>query len=128
MDAPDQPESGRWLWRDANGNGRFDAGEYTKTEGPSGEYWASNVDPRGDLWQAGATPVSGGGGSSGSTSTATPKYDPKPSVVRCPPPFNDLLRTEYDPATDTMWLTGQTKDRPISERRVGHRRDRRGPI
>jgi hypothetical protein len=31
-----------------------------------------------------------------------------------PKPFDDLLRTEYDPQTDTMYLSGQTKDRPIS--------------
>ena len=31
-----------------------------------------------------------------------------------PAPFSDLLRTEYDPATDVMYLTGQTKDHPIS--------------
>ncbi len=31
-----------------------------------------------------------------------------------PGPLTDLLRTEYIPATDTMYLTGQTKDRPIS--------------
>jgi hypothetical protein len=31
-----------------------------------------------------------------------------------PAPFNDLLRTEYVPETDTMYLSGQTKDRPIS--------------
>jgi hypothetical protein len=31
-----------------------------------------------------------------------------------PAPFTDLLRTEYEPSTDTMWLTGQTKDRKIS--------------
>ena len=47
-------------------------------------------------------------------STATRRYDPKPEHRPMPAPFNDLLRTEYDPATDTMWLTGQTKDRPIS--------------
>ena len=109
-----QPESGRWLWRDANGNGSFDAGEYTKTEGPSGEYWASNVDPRGDLWQAGRDTGIWRWKFLGLDEHGNPKYDPKPEHRPMPAPFNDLLRTEYDPATDTMWLTGQTKDRPIS--------------
>jgi hypothetical protein len=31
-----------------------------------------------------------------------------------PPPIIDLLRTEYIPETDTMYLSGQTQDRPIS--------------
>ena len=111
---PHQPESGRWLWRDANGNGRFDAGEYTRTEGPSGEFWASNVDPRGDLWQAGRDTGIWRWKFLGLDEHGNPKYDPKPEHRPMPAPFNDLLRTEYDPATDTMWLTGQTKDRPIS--------------
>ncbi len=111
---PHQPESGRWLWRDANGNGRFDAGEYTRTEGPSGEYWASNVDPRGDLWQAGRDTGIWRWKFLGLDEHGNPRYDPKPEHRPMPAPFNDLLRTEYDPATDTMWLTGQTKDRPIS--------------
>ncbi len=29
-----------------------------------------------------------------------------------PAPFTELLRTEYEPASDVMWLTGQTADNP----------------
>jgi hypothetical protein len=43
-----------------------------------------------------------------------PRYSPKSEHTSMPPPFNDLLRTEYVPDTDTMYLSGQTKDRPIS--------------
>ena len=31
-----------------------------------------------------------------------------------PPRSPSLLRTEYDPASDVMWLTGQTADNPIT--------------
>jgi SMP-30/Gluconolactonase/LRE-like region len=111
---PHQPGSGRWLWRDANGNGRFDDGEYTATDGPTGEYWASNVDPSGDIWQAGRDTGIWRWKFLGVDDHDNPRYDPKPDHRPMPAPFNDLLRTEYDPATDTMWLTGQTRDRPIS--------------
>ena len=112
--AAGQPESGRWLWRDLNGNARFDEGEYTPTDGPDGEYWASNVDPRGDIWQAGRDTGIWRWKFLGLDEKGNPKYDPKADHWPMPAPFNDLLRTEYDPESDTLYLTGQTKDRPIS--------------
>jgi hypothetical protein len=109
-----QPASGRWLWRDSNGNGHFDAGEYTATEGPTGEYWASNVDESGNLWQAGRDSGIWRWKFLGLDPSRNPRYDPKPQHREMPAPFSELLRTEYEPGTDVMWLTGQTKDRPIS--------------
>jgi len=109
-----QPAQGRFFWRDSNGNGRFDAGEYTPTEGPTGEYWASNVDARGDIWQAGRDTGIWRWRFTGLDAHHNPQHDPKPDHWPMPAPFNDLLRTEYDPATDTMYLTGQTKDHPVS--------------
>ena len=109
-----QPKSGRWLWRDLNGNHRFDAGEYIPTEGPEGEYWASNVDSHGDIWQAGRDTGIWRWKLEGLDEQGNPIYDPRPDHWAMPAPFIDLLRTEYDPETDTMYLTGQTKDRLIS--------------
>ena len=109
-----QPMSGRWLWRDANGNGCFDPGEYTATEGPTGEYWASNVDLAGNIWQAGRDSGIWRWKFLGLDAHRNPRYDPKPDHREMPAPFTDLLRTEYDPASDVMWLTGQTQDRPIT--------------
>jgi hypothetical protein len=108
-----QPKCGRWLWRDLNGNGQFDAGEYTTTESPTGEYWASNVDSHGDIWQAGRDTGVWRWKFLGLDERGNPKYDPKADHWPMPAPFNDLLRTEYEPESDTMYLTGQTKDRPI---------------
>jgi hypothetical protein len=109
-----QPAKGRWFWRDLNGNGRFDEGEYTATEGPTGEYWASNVDPRGDIWQAGHNSGIWRWRFLGLDEHNNPKHDPKPDHWAMPAPFNDLLRTEYDPEADVMYLTGQTRDHSIS--------------
>ena len=109
-----QPKNGRWFWRDANGDGKFDADEYTPTEGPTGEFWASNVDPRGDIWQAGRDSGIWRWKFTGLDKMGNPNYGPKADHWKMPEPFIDLLRTEYDPGTDTMILTGATKDRPIS--------------
>ena len=109
-----QPEKGRFFWCDTNGNGRFDVGEFTPTEGPQGEYWASNVDSRGDIWQAGRDSGIWRWRFTGLDTHDNPQYNPKPDHWPMPQPFNDLLRTDYDQVSDTMYLTGQTKDRPIS--------------
>ena len=109
-----QPASGRWLWRDANGDGGFDPGEYVATDGPTGEYWASNVDLAGNLWQAGRDTGIWRWKFLGLDTHGNPRHDPKPDHWDMPAPFTDLLRTEYEPVSDVMWLTGQTKDRPIT--------------
>ncbi len=109
-----QPDKGRWFWRDLNGNSRFDPDEYTPTEGPTGEFWASNVDSRGDIWQAGRDTGIWRWRFTGLDQHDNPRYDPKADHWPMPLPFTDLLRTEYDPETDTMLLSGQTQDRPIS--------------
>jgi hypothetical protein len=111
---PGQPAKGRWLWRDANGNGQMEPGEYTSTEGPDGEYWASNVDVAGDIWQAGRVSGIWRWRYQGLDEHGNPRYDPKAKHFAMPTLFTDLLRTEYVPATDTMYLSGQTAARPIT--------------
>ena len=109
-----QPRSGRFFWRDLDGDGRMESGEYAATTGPEGEYWASNVDDAGDIWQAGRDTGIWRWRFLGLDEHRNPKYDLEPQHREMPAPFNDLLRTEYIAATDTMYLTGQTKDRPIT--------------
>jgi hypothetical protein len=109
-----QPEKGRFFWRDANANGQMDPGEYEPTEGPTGEYWASNVDSRGDIWQGGRTEGIWRWRFLGLDAKGTPRYAAKADRYPMPAPITDLLRTEYIPETDTMYLTGQTKEHEIS--------------
>jgi hypothetical protein len=111
---PGQPDTGRWIWRDADGDGQMESGEYASTTGPDGEYWASNVDSAGDIWQAGRESGIWRWRFLGLDGHRNPRYDSKPEHCPMPAPFSDLLRTEYLPGTDTMYLSGQTKDRPIS--------------
>jgi hypothetical protein len=112
---PGQPQAGRWLWRDADGDGQMEAGEYIATTGPDGEYWASNVDATGDIWQAGRESGIWRWRFQGLDEHRNPRYDPKAEHSAMPAPFTDLLRTEYIADTDSMYLSGQTKDRPISQ-------------
>ncbi len=109
-----QPEAGRFFWRDLNGDGRFNAGEYTATPGPEGEYWASNVDARGDIWQAGQESGIWKWTFSSLDARKNPTYDAKPQHWAMPAPFSNLLRTEYLPETDTMYVTGQAPDHAMS--------------
>lgn len=111
---PGQPRSGRYFWHDTNGDGQMGPGEYTPTTGPDREYWASNVDDSGDIWQGGRDTGIWRWRFLGLDEHSNPRYAPEPEHQRMPEPLTDLLRTEYIPASDTMYLTGQTKDRPIS--------------
>ncbi len=112
---PHQPEKDGWLWRDANGNGQMDEGEYSANPGPRGEFWASNVDSRGDIWQGdrkkGITRWTCGG----VEKNGTPIYSADKIVhYDTPAEITDLLRTDYQAESDVMFLTGQTAERPIT--------------
>ena len=47
---PHEPEQGEWIWRDKNGNGGFDKGEYESSKDYPylGGWW---VDSKGDVWK-----------------------------------------------------------------------------
>lgn len=111
---PGQPEKVRYLWRDANGNGQMEASEYTPTEGPTGEYWASDVDTRGDIWQGGRDTGIWRWRFEGLDEHGTPRYQTAAEHFPMPAPIKDLLRVEYLPESDTMFLTGQTKEHEIT--------------
>jgi hypothetical protein len=111
---PGQPKQGGWLWRDTSGNGQMEAGEYARaTAVPDGEFWASNVDPAGDIWQGSQDGKIFRWRFGGLDRNGTPIFSPaKVEIDHIPEPMNHLLRTEYLPETDTMYLTGYTRERP----------------
>ncbi len=112
---PNQPEEGEWIWRDGNGNGKFDAGEYVSSKDNPyvGGWW---VDSKGDVWKALRTqdgvgirhyPLQGFDAHGNPIYTyASMKKQSHPSI------FTDLRRLEYYPETDTMYLSGYTKAHP----------------
>jgi hypothetical protein len=112
-----QPDRGRWIWRDANGDGDFQKDEFHDADGVrDDESWAWWVDENGGVWQG------------QQTGPADPiRYTPcdgldkhgnpiyrraSTKTFALPAPLNHLLRIEYLPKSDVMYLTGHTSDRP----------------
>ncbi|WP_017316818.1 NHL repeat-containing protein [Mastigocladopsis repens] len=112
---PNQPKTGEWIWRDKNGNGAFDGGEYdiSKDYPYIGGWW---VDSKGDVWKTLRSqdgigirhyPLQGLDDQGNPIYTYNSmKKQKTPSI------FTDLRRIEYFPETDTMYLTGFTKEHP----------------
>lgn len=110
---PHQPQQGEWIWRDRNGNGGFDKGEYDNSQDYPylGGWW---VDSKGDVWKALRTedgirryPMQG------LDANGNPIYNySSMQKQKTPSIFTDLRRIEYFPETDTMYLSGFTKDHP----------------
>ncbi|HLO86705.1 MAG TPA: hypothetical protein VK203_17130 [Nostocaceae cyanobacterium] len=112
---PSQPSTGEWIWRDKNGNGAFEKNEYeTSQDYPYiGGWW---VDSKGDVWKALRT-LDGVGirryPLQGIDTKGNPIYTYNSmQKQKTPNMFTDLRRIEYFPETDTMYLSGFTKDRP----------------
>jgi len=111
-----QPEKGRWIWRDSSGDGRFQREEFLEADGVrEPESWAWWMDTRGDVWQGdqdGKEPIRHYP-LQGFDAHGNPIYSRAASVTcPMPEPLTHLLRMEYHPETDVMYLTGHTKDRP----------------
>ncbi|MFN6446043.1 MAG: hypothetical protein RMX59_011800 [Nostoc sp. DedSLP05] len=112
---PYQPEKGEWIWRDSNGNGKFERNEYdTSRDYPYlGGWW---VDSKGDVWKALRTQDGKGIRHyplQGIDAKGNPIYTYSSMEKQTTPEiFNDLRRIEYFPETDTMYLSGFTVDRP----------------
>ncbi|MBC1239754.1 hypothetical protein [Nostoc sp. 2RC] len=112
---PSQPQKGEWIWRDSNGNGKFENNEYdTSKDYPYiGGWW---VDSKGDVWKALRTQDGTGIRHyplQGIDSKGNPIYSYSSMEKQTTPQiFNDLRRIEYFPQTDTMYLSGFTVDRP----------------
>lgn len=112
---PNAPPGGDWIWRDTNGNGGFDAGEFTKYPGPGhlAGGWGWWIDTRGDIWRArdnkGITRFRFGGlDAKGNPIYAYDKAD----QYAIPAPFTEVHRAIYEPQTDTLYVTGYTADAP----------------
>ncbi|AFY45112.1 NHL repeat containing protein [Nostoc sp. PCC 7107] len=112
---PHQPNKGEWIWRDRNGNGKFDQGEYDQSEDYPylGGWW---VDNKGDIWKTLRTqdgigirhyPLQG------LDQHGNPMYSySSMQKQKTPSMITDLRRIEYFPETDTMYLSGFTVDHP----------------
>ncbi len=116
-----QPEQGRWMWRDINGDGDFQKEEFLDADGVRDpESWAWWFDENGGIWQ-GDQNADAGNGNKPIKYFALQGLDKQGNLIysraamrswELPAPMNHLLRIEYLPQSDTMYLTGHTTERP----------------
>jgi hypothetical protein len=112
---PFQPASGEWIWRDTNGDGKFDTNEYENAIAGSeqGWGWGVSVDTQGNIWTARGDNTVGELPIQGLDTHGSPVYHYGASKVFPKLPFvTELLRADYQPETDTMFLAGYTANHP----------------
>jgi hypothetical protein len=108
---PHQPERDAWIWRDANGNGDFDEGEFQGEATKLNGGWGWWVDSRGDVWHTNGANEIVRVPFQGLDEWGNPIYaDDRTEVQARPEPLTQLERVEYEPTTDTMYLSGYSAD------------------
>ena len=105
---PNQPDKGEWIWRDGNGNGAFDAGEFAtqgEADAPASQGWW--VDRKGGVWLATEKNGVRYFPCGGLDAHGNPRWD-FASMQTFPHPggFLEVKRVRYDAATDTLYLGG----------------------
>lgn len=112
---PNRPPGGDWIWRDANGNGRIDEGEFelnTTGKGMAGG-WGWWIDTGGDIWRTSDTRGIRRFRFGGLDKAGNPIYSyDKLTTYPSPAPFTELRRALYDASSDTLYVTGYTADAP----------------
>jgi len=107
---PHAPE-GHWLWRDTNGNGQPDPGEYAKTD-VHDAYGGNSafIGARGDIWMTGWGPLRRIT-FEGLDSHDVPIYAPVFEIIEAPKPYGGIRRVRYDTENDVMYLAGTSNDK-----------------
>ena len=116
---PNAPSANRWLWVDADGDGRTDAGEFdaAATSGTR-DGIAGTVDATGDVWR-----VKWGGqivryNLGGLNAHDVPVYSATDVTTWSKPAYfgsAELTQAHYVPETDTMFLAGYAPSYPDSD-------------
>jgi hypothetical protein len=91
----------RWLWRDANGDGAVQAGEFSTFDMGYSFNWGMDIDSKGDVFLAGRNIRQFKCG--GIDQNGVPLYSPENSTLT-PSPEMDVARLRYDDKTDAMYL------------------------
>jgi hypothetical protein len=115
LHVPNAPAGGDWIWRDANGNGAFDADEFTRNPGREklGGGWGWWIDTRGDIWRARDDKGIWRFRFGGLDAKGNPIYSyDKLDKYDIPAPFTEVHRAIYEPETDSLYVTGYTADAP----------------
>jgi hypothetical protein len=109
------PRKVRSFWCDRNGRGDIEADEFTTSKDPvpREQMWGWHVDSKGGIWQSlgryGLRHIP----LKGVNEHGVPLYALEDeAIIKRPVPFIEVLRVEYFPETDTMYLAGNTYDHP----------------
>ncbi|WP_404989401.1 hypothetical protein [Caballeronia sp. LZ003] len=119
QNVPNRPEGGEWIWRDSNGNGRFDESEFKRNPGTARMTggWGWWVDIKGDIWRTSDVKGIYRLRYGGLDKQGNPVYDYENiETYPVPAPFTELRRAIYDAASDTLYVTGYTADAPYDKR------------
>ncbi len=113
---PNRPVRGEWLWVDANGDGRFDAGEFSQPPKPAADTaaWTWYVDVTGTVWTLNvATKHIRSFPCRGLDRNGTPMYRFEGvEEVEIPAALTAVNMLLYDQPTDVMYLTGYSQKYP----------------
>lgn len=113
---PEAPKDGRYFWSDGDGDGRVAAGEIArprKDARPTAEFHDTFVDDAGTIWQPQGRRGLRRLPLKGVTAKGVPTYDLADEVdEQRPPEFSEVLRAQYFPRSDTMYLAGYTWEQP----------------
>ncbi len=114
---PNEPERGEYIWHDANGNGRFDANEFSTNNGKDSPHtWAIYIDENGDLWQATVTEGIRRFPFQGFDASGNPVWNFETmQLLPMPKPFTQIRRLIYDVQNDVMYLGGWTTEYPYDD-------------
>ena len=112
-----QPQTGATIWRDSNGNGGFDPGEYDTSYADNPYVWGWWVDELGTVWRANREAGLRRFPLLGFDPVGNPVYSVATSqVIANPAPFDvaggDINRIIYQADTDQMILTGYSAAHP----------------
>src|SRR5207248_9998477 len=106
------PPRGSWIWRDTNGNGNLDEGEFTAGPEEKG-VWGWDIDANGNVWQAregqqGVRALQ----LQGVDTFGNLKYDRiHMSAFGTPDPFVQVERVQFDSDKDALYVSGFTAAR-----------------
>jgi hypothetical protein len=105
---PNQPV-GEWIWRDSNGNGKFDPGEYSQNPGggDAPEMFGRYIDSKGSIWMCGGSTLRKFPAGRTLDAYGNPQYSfATMETFTLPSNMKRLERVEYNAADDVMYLGG----------------------
>ena len=111
---PNAPQTQRWLWRDLNADGSCQAEEF-ETISNDRDGIAGLPDSKGDIWQSLWSGKIRRWKCGGLDSNGVPVYSKDKIQEYDKPDGFSVTQVEYIPETDTLYMAGYTKEKPMED-------------